>query len=254
MSKLKNAEKKVLVIDDEADLRDMMRTRLEGAGYQVATACDGREGLEKVDQEKPDLILLDILMPDIDGFEFFKIIRKHPKNRYIPIIVLSARGSMRTTFEALKAEIFVEKPFDAKELMKKIDYMLSPKALLLSDDHYVTDKVENAFKKLNYYADTARSEPEFLDRVTTIAYDAAVVHLSNLEKDPANFMSLTSGFRNPETNIIVYCDVSVSDTDDDTVALERVIKSWKDQGIYNFYDARILGKDFAKVVDKWLES
>ena len=84
---------KILIVEDEPDSRDFLATLLKLEGYQVITAQDGLEGIQKVQEDCPDLILSDICMPNLDGLDMVKTLRKSPEYRSIPIIMLSAYGS-----------------------------------------------------------------------------------------------------------------------------------------------------------------
>jgi DNA-binding response OmpR family regulator len=110
---------KVLVIDDEEDLLDIVTIRLQAAGYQVISARSGQEGLEKTHGEKPDLILLDVMMPGIDGFELLRRFKDDPEAKFIPVIMLTCRGDSESIFKAqdLGAKDYIIKPFDSKELL-----------------------------------------------------------------------------------------------------------------------------------------
>lgn len=85
--------KKILLIDDNRLTREINGSVLEQAGYKTVTAGDGREGLKKLEEEKIDLIILDLIMPDIDGFEFLTLYKKNPLTQDIPVVVLTIRDS-----------------------------------------------------------------------------------------------------------------------------------------------------------------
>ncbi len=115
--------KKVMVVDDEERLTAVVRTYLEQEGFQVATARDGREALFLARQEKPDLIVLDVMMPEMDGYEFMRL---HRKERETPIILLTARvddGDKVMGLE-LGADDYVPKPFSPRELTARIRAVL----------------------------------------------------------------------------------------------------------------------------------
>ena len=114
--------KRILVIDDEIQLVEMMRIRLEAENYEVITAIDGEEGLQKADVFNPDLIILDIMMPGIDGFEVLRRIRANTKIQHIPAIMLTAKGDSTAMFKAhdLGSTDYFIKPFDIKELLSFI--------------------------------------------------------------------------------------------------------------------------------------
>lgn len=114
--------KKILVIDDERDLVETITFRLEAAGYKVITAGDGQEGLDKAREMKPDLILLDIMMPKMDGYQVCRFLKFDEEYKDIPIIMLTARGqeSDKNTGKNVGADDYVTKPFDGGELLLKI--------------------------------------------------------------------------------------------------------------------------------------
>ncbi len=112
-------KKKILVVDDELQGVEKLTTRLEAHGYKVVAAFDGKEALEKVAKEKPDLIILDILMPKMDGYTFVKEMKKLREKP--PVIVVSARSEMADLFELEGVTNYLVKPFDSEELIKKIE-------------------------------------------------------------------------------------------------------------------------------------
>lgn len=114
--------KKILVVDDDLDIVSMLKKRLEAKNYNVITAMDGREGLAKACQEKPDLILLDIIMPNKDGFTMLKELKAQESVTHIPVIILSAKGETDTLLkgEELEATDYFIKPCDFEELLQYI--------------------------------------------------------------------------------------------------------------------------------------
>ena len=118
--------KKILIVDDEAALVKMGQLRLEAAGHEVITASDGQEGLEKARSEKPDLIILDVMLPKIDGFKICRMLRFDEKYKKIPIIMLTARAqeSDRHTGEEVGADAYIIKPFPPEVLLDKISELL----------------------------------------------------------------------------------------------------------------------------------
>lgn len=112
-------ERKILVVDDELPIADILKFKLEKEGYQVAIANDGVEALEKFEEFKPDLMLLDIMLPLMDGMEVCREIRKTSK---IPIIMLTAKDSEIDTVLGLElgANDYVTKPFSSRELLARV--------------------------------------------------------------------------------------------------------------------------------------
>ena len=115
---------KILIIDDEADLRRFVRLRLSRAGYKVFEASNGIEGLEQLYKVKPHLIVLDIMMPKMDGWETCRRIREVSD---VPILILSAKGDRGSKVKGLDlgANDYLAKPFAGFELLKRIESLLS---------------------------------------------------------------------------------------------------------------------------------
>jgi two-component system alkaline phosphatase synthesis response regulator PhoP len=115
--------KTILIVDDKANIRNLVREYLEAEGFRVATAANGREALYTARHEKPELILLDIMMPEMGGYEFLKTYRKE---RETPIILLTAKLDETDTVLGLElgADDYVTKPFGMKELVARINAVL----------------------------------------------------------------------------------------------------------------------------------
>jgi len=113
---------KVVVVDDDADLCKMLRIFLWTRGLEVKEAINGMQGLALVKNESPDIILLDIMMPDIDGFEVCRRLKLDPETRTIPIIFISARAGQEHVQQGLSlgAEGYITKPFEPAALLDKI--------------------------------------------------------------------------------------------------------------------------------------
>ncbi len=120
-------QKRILVIDDEQDLLFMASERLTNWGYQVLTATSGEEALQMVEQQPPDLILLDILMPQMKGRAVCAKLKANPKTQHIPIIFLTALDMPDHIKEglALGAEDYLVKPFEPEDLRDRIEVCLS---------------------------------------------------------------------------------------------------------------------------------
>ncbi|MCB4756933.1 MAG: response regulator [Elusimicrobia bacterium] len=115
-------KKKILVVDDEKVLAEGIEARLTVEGYKIVVAYDGQEGVEKARSIKPDLIILDVTMPKINGIEACRILRREEKTKNIPIIILTALNTLGDSEKAFAAGAndFVQKPFDNSRLIEKI--------------------------------------------------------------------------------------------------------------------------------------
>lgn len=110
---------KVLVCDDERHIVRLIQVNLERQGYEVVTAFDGKEGLEKIRSEKPNLVVLDVMMPYMDGFEVLKTLRREPETENLPVIMLTAKAQDKDVFEGYHygADMYLTKPFNPMELV-----------------------------------------------------------------------------------------------------------------------------------------
>ncbi|MFH1613870.1 MAG: response regulator [Planctomycetota bacterium] len=120
---------KILVIDDEPNIVQTLQDRLEMNDYLVITAGNGKEGLEKALAEKPNVVLLDVIMPVMDGHEMLERLRSSDDGKDIPVIMLTARSQTQDIARAHNAGIedYVVKPFDLSELLEKIERILEGK-------------------------------------------------------------------------------------------------------------------------------
>ncbi len=116
-----NMSKRILLIDDEKDIIQMMRKKMQAAGYQVSVAYNGKDGLEITGQEHPHLILTDVVMPVMDGLTFYHELKGRNDIRHIPVMVASAHASTEETFRALGVKDFLTKPFDGQILLDKVN-------------------------------------------------------------------------------------------------------------------------------------
>ncbi len=119
---------KILLVDDEKNFVIVMKSRLENAGYEISAAYDGLEAIEKVSQERPDLIILDLVLPKMDGYKVCQKLKSDDKYKGIPIIMLTARGKgldlERIVAMEFGADAYLTKPFEPKELLSKIKELL----------------------------------------------------------------------------------------------------------------------------------
>lgn len=120
-------KKKILFIEDEPQQIMMVKMRLEANGYEVISATDGEDGLKKAYEEKPDLILLDLIMPKLDGFTVCERLKKDPETMAIPIIVITAMDDkdVLERCRALGANDLIGKPFESSDLMSMIRSLIS---------------------------------------------------------------------------------------------------------------------------------
>lgn len=118
--------KNVLVCDDDDLLLDLLKFRLSAKGYEVRTARNGKEAIERASGETPDAIVLDAMMPVMDGYEVLRQIREAPHMRHLPVIMLTARKGEKDVVEALRlgASDYLAKPFIPEELTARLTRLL----------------------------------------------------------------------------------------------------------------------------------
>lgn len=120
------SKKRILVVEDEAEMVEAIRIRLEQANYEVLVAGDGVEALEKARKEKPDLIILDIMIPKVDGYAVCSLLKRDVKSNTIPIIMLTAKAQESDRMVGLiaGADAYIAKPYHHEILLAKIKELL----------------------------------------------------------------------------------------------------------------------------------
>ena len=117
--------KKILVIDDDLEVVELVRRKLEANQYEVITANDGASGFSLLRDQKPDLIVLDVLMPHMDGYSFVQEIKRHDDLRNIPILVVTAKDEMQELFITEGVSCFLVKPIKTDFFMEKVRQLTS---------------------------------------------------------------------------------------------------------------------------------
>ena len=142
--------KKLLLIDDDPNLILLVKDYLEFRGYNVVTAENGREALEVLDQNIPDMIICDVMMPEMDGYSLVKHIRQEPQTNTIPVLFLSAKGQSQDRVKGLNegADVYMVKPFEPEELVAQVESSLKQikrlsQGRLLGKDGVSTIQVPN---------------------------------------------------------------------------------------------------------------
>ena len=126
--RMADQKKHIVCIEDDAGIIDLVKLILTRKGYRVSGAVGGREGLELIEREKPDVVLLDLMMPDMDGWEVFHQMRAHESTRHIPVIVVTAKAQSIDKVLGLqiaKVDDYLTKPFSPQDLVDSIERILS---------------------------------------------------------------------------------------------------------------------------------
>lgn len=139
-----NAKQKILVVDDEPDILDLISFNLSREGYQVFTATNGKLAIEKAKEENPDLIILDVMMPVMDGIEACRVMRSMPEFKHTFVVFLTARSEEYSEIAGFHvgADDYIAKPIKPRALMSRINAILRRNALDAVDEP--TDKIEIA--------------------------------------------------------------------------------------------------------------
>lgn len=121
--------KKILIVDDEVDLVETVRFPLEKAGFTVLVSQDGEDALKKAREEKPDLILLDLMLPKLDGYKVCRLLKFDERYKHIPILMLTAKIQEKDKVlgKETGADEYITKPFEMDELMEKVQFHISKK-------------------------------------------------------------------------------------------------------------------------------
>ncbi len=120
------AGERILVIEDDPSVRTLLQKSLASRGYAVESVTDGLEGLTKLEKSRPDLMIVDIMMPRLDGMTFVKAIKGNDKTSPIPVIFLTAKNDPKTMIEGINvgARFYITKPFQLDELIAKVEKAL----------------------------------------------------------------------------------------------------------------------------------
>ncbi len=191
--------KKILVIDDLPENVYMLQDRLEHEGYEVITAYDGKSGIEKARSESPDLILLDVMMPDINGLDVCKTLIGQEETSTIPIILVTAKTGAEDIKEGLDAGAYdyIKKPFNKIELLAR-----AKSALKLSEANKVLVDIE---KRNTFFATVVTANHKIKQPLTLLSLSSAAVK-RELNKDEIDKESILSKLK--------YIDVAVKEITD----------------------------------------
>ncbi len=192
--------KRILVIDDLPENVFMLQDRLEHEGFDVITAYDGKSGMEKAFSEHPDLILLDVMMPDITGIEVCKTLVTDQKTSDIPIILVTAKSGAEDTREGLEAGAFdyIKKPFNRIELLARVN-----SALKLSEANKLLLEVE---KRNTFIATVVTANHKIKQPLTLLSLSSAAIK-RELSKDEISKEALLNRLKYIETAVKEITDV-----------------------------------------------
>jgi DNA-binding NarL/FixJ family response regulator len=133
--------KRLLLIDDDPNLILLVKDYLEFRGYEVVTAENGREALEVLEQDIPDMIICDVMMPEMDGYSLVKHVREDPRTSWVPVLFLSAKGQSQDRVKGLNtgADVYMVKPFEPEELVAQVESSLKQASRLIQHQNKGTE-------------------------------------------------------------------------------------------------------------------
>ena len=185
--------KKILIVDDEADLAQMVGFQFTSKGFEVQTAADGLQALEKVHAYRPDLIILDMNMPRMGGIEFYSKICGTNGRPMFPVLVLTARANVQGLFKDLEIDGFMTKPFEIDQLIEQAQLIIqnriktskagtglldrSPRVCIVENDQRIFDELTGIFLGADYSVMLAKSGAAGIERMLKDVPDAALVQL-----------------------------------------------------------------------------
>jgi signal transduction histidine kinase/DNA-binding response OmpR family regulator len=198
------AEKTILVIDDEAPIRELLNQELSGIGFNVIEAVDGMEGIEKVRHKHPDLILLDVMMPEMNGYDVAAVLKNDPKTKDIPIIILSVVKDKERGLN-IGIDRYLFKPINTDLLFKEIGSLLGQgrskrKVMILDEDSSTVSTLMGVLQDKGYYVVEANGpdlvqkailgKPDIIIVNSTLAADQETVKALRLQKGMENVLFL----------------------------------------------------------------
>jgi DNA-binding NarL/FixJ family response regulator len=141
--------KKILIVEDDLTLRKILHNSLEQRGYQVISVGSGKDALARFSQDGPDIIVSDVSMPEMDGFEFCRQLRSQPSGKLIPFIFLSAKNELndRVQGHTIGADNYLTKPFEMKELLANIEALIERSRLVHAEIVYLIEQLANPHLK-----------------------------------------------------------------------------------------------------------
>jgi signal transduction histidine kinase/DNA-binding response OmpR family regulator/HAMP domain-containing protein len=169
--------KTILVVDDEAPIRKLIRQQFEMKGYVVREAENGWNALDEVKRTRVDLIILDVRMPEMNGFEVAAIFKNNPPTNNIPIVMLSAYPDKNPS-QHVPVERFLNKPFDPATLLAEVEELLStkPKALVVDEDAAIVEVLSGVFQAQGYSVTAAYSGDELRHKALSIKPDMIIIN------------------------------------------------------------------------------
>jgi signal transduction histidine kinase/DNA-binding response OmpR family regulator len=180
-----NGQQTILVVDDEANIRELLNQELSEAGYRVQLAENGRDALAKIREQKPDLVILDVMMPEMNGFDLAAVLKNDPETMEIPIIILSIVQDKDRGYR-LGVDRYLTKPINTEILFKEIDSLLAQgkskkKVLVVDEDASTVKTLAQVLEARGYHVVEANGR-ELVEKAVSVKPDIIILNSLHSEK------------------------------------------------------------------------
>ena len=193
--KLHKTMKRILIVDDDRTIRMALRRHLETQGYIVADASSGLEALQSFQNEPPDLVVSDVMMPKMDGFEFCRRLRATPSGQLVPFIFLTALGELDNRIEGhqIGADDYVIKPFEPRELVAKIESQLERSRRIYSEMIRLMQQMGGTDRKMGSSSLTANANKigDVVKENLSVSSQTPAIQISAKSESPPEPLPLT---------------------------------------------------------------
>jgi DNA-binding response OmpR family regulator len=243
--------KKILVIDDDPEVLRALEPVLRANRYAVSTAANGKEGLDKIKKEIPDAILVDMLMPVINGRSFLKILRSVTETSQVPVIIMGTQQETIPFILETDADEILLKPFNARDVLNELKSLLQRRVLVLCDEGLILEKINRVVRERGFEMHILKNEDEMKEILKKIRYKAVIAFLPCVQSAPEAFVLSIHTSKNKATPLIMYSSSKVKSTETDNIAVIRDIKrTWLKANADVFFDLRIAEDDLPVIFDK----
>jgi CheY-like chemotaxis protein len=197
----RNGERpRILIVDDEAHIRELLTQEFTEAGYQVLTAANGREAINAVRGERPDLVVLDVMMPEMNGFDVAAVLKNDPATHDIPIVILSIVQDRDRGFR-IGVDRYLTKPIDTELLFKEVGALLDQKTshkhvLVVDEDDSTVKLLSDVLKARGYRVSEARGA-DLIERAKSVQPDIIMLNsITTTQSDVAQMLRFEKGLEN----------------------------------------------------------
>ena len=175
-----NGDKTLLIADDDPHIRELLRQEFTAEGYQVFEACDGREALDQVKAIHPDLVILDVLMPELSGFDVAAVIKNDPQTMGLPIVIISVLEDKKRGYR-VGVDRYLTKPINVPALLHEVEVLLDQglsrrKVLVIDEDLNTVDTLSRALQAQGYEVTAVTSGKEGINMAATSHPDMIIVN------------------------------------------------------------------------------